>query len=112
MEHALDTVRPLIASRRHTVSWPVPAAPLWVGADPVRLEQIPGNILNHAVLYTSPRGRITISAGPDGEHVALTVCDTGRGIPADRRPYVFDMFTRFHASIDRARAVSASVWRS
>jgi signal transduction histidine kinase/ActR/RegA family two-component response regulator len=102
MEHALDTVEPLIAARQHTVARMLPAMPLYVNADAVRLEQILGNILNNAALYTPPGGHIKVSIGADGDGVAFTVLDTGRGIPPERLPYVFDMFTQFHASIDRA----------
>jgi signal transduction histidine kinase len=101
VEHALEVVRPLIASRQHSVWWAPPASSLHVDADPVRLEQILGNILNNAALYTPPGGQINVSIAAAGDDIAFTVRDTGRGIPPERLPYVFDMFTQFHASIDR-----------
>ena len=102
MEHALDSASPLIRSRQHQVTRIWPATPLSVEADPVRLEQILGNILNNAGIYTPPGGHIKVSISASDGMVAFVVRDTGRGIPPERLPYVFDMFTQFHASIDRS----------
>jgi CheY-like chemotaxis protein len=80
----------------------LPATPVYVDADPVRLEQILGNILRNAAIYTPPGGHIRVSITATDDTVTFVVRDTGRGIPRERLPYVFDMFTQFHASIDRS----------
>jgi signal transduction histidine kinase/CheY-like chemotaxis protein len=102
MEHALDSAGPLLRSRQHQVTRVWSATPLYVDADPVRLEQILGNILNNAGIYTPPGGHIKVCISASDDTVAFAVRDTGRGIPPERLPYVFDMFTQFHASIDRS----------
>jgi signal transduction histidine kinase len=66
-----------------------------VAADPERLGHALTNLLDNALTYTEPGGRVTLSASADGgDRVRLTVADTGVGIPADALPHVFDRFFR------------------
>ncbi|MFI1013312.1 sensor histidine kinase [Streptomyces sp. NPDC020965] len=82
-----------------TVSVPDPAPALT--ADPVRLRQAVGNLVSNAVRYTPRGGTVTLRAyGVEGE-VAVAVTDTGRGIPAEDLPYVFDRFWRAEKSRNR-----------
>ena len=46
------------------------------------------------VAYTDRGGRITLSAGTAGDTVTLTVADTGKGIPAEYLPHIYDKFFR------------------
>jgi signal transduction histidine kinase len=66
-----------------------------VAADAGRLGDALNNLLDNALAYTEPGGRVTLSAAADGdERVRLTVADTGVGIPPDALPHVFDRFFR------------------
>jgi two-component system, OmpR family, sensor histidine kinase BaeS len=65
-----------------------------VMADPRWLHQVITNLLTNALKFTSPGGRVTVAAGPDGAQAVLTVTDTGTGIPADELPHIFDRFWR------------------
>jgi len=61
------------------------------------------NLVRNAVTYTPEGGLVSIEAAADGPgHVAVTVADTGIGIPADDLDRVFDRFYRTDAS--RARS--------
>lgn len=71
--------------------------PVW--ADPGRLEQVLLNLLDNALGHTPPGGRISLVVRARGGEVALTVADTGPGIPAEHLPLVWE---RFH-KVDRAR---------
>jgi signal transduction histidine kinase len=70
------------------------AEPVWVVADPERLELVLGNLLGNAAKYTEPGGRVTVSVEAARAEVVLRVRDTGIGIAPDVLPFVFDPFVR------------------
>ncbi|HET9983142.1 MAG TPA: ATP-binding protein [Longimicrobiales bacterium] len=80
--------------------------PVFAETDPVRVRQIVGNLLSNAVKYT-PEGTITLAAAlrdggegfRPGEWVAVSVTDTGLGIPEDKHERVFQEGTRLHPEI-------------
>ena len=67
----------------------------------IRLEQALVNLLDNAVKFNQPGGEARIDAGitPDGR-VAISVSDTGSGMPSDDLPRIFERFYR----VDRARS--------
>ncbi|HSH92951.1 MAG TPA: ATP-binding protein, partial [Roseimicrobium sp.] len=65
----------------------------------LRIEQVVDNLLENAVKYTDPDGRITLRAAPDRDAVVLRVEDTGIGIPPGDLPHIFERFYR----TDKAR---------
>jgi PAS domain S-box-containing protein len=97
---AVETSRPALEAARHRLDVNVPAAPLAVEGDLVRLAQVIANLLNNAAKYTDPGGRITLAARREGGEAVVSVRDNGSGIPAELLPRLFDMF----AQADRARA--------
>jgi two-component system, chemotaxis family, CheB/CheR fusion protein len=75
--------------------------PLMVDGDPVRLGQIAWNLLNNAVKFTPPGGKITISLVDEGVDAKLTVEDSGQGISPEFLPHVFEIFRQADASSSR-----------
>ncbi|MHB1505120.1 MAG: sensor histidine kinase [Sulfobacillus sp.] len=71
-----------------------------VYSDPSFLQEILLNCLDNAQKYTAPGGEVVLGALTDQGQVVLTVSDTGRGIPAEDLPHIFDRFYR----VDRARS--------
>jgi NtrC-family two-component system sensor histidine kinase KinB len=65
-----------------------------VQADTTRINHVFGNLLSNALKYTSPGGKITLSAKADEERVQFSVSDTGRGIPSKYLPRIFEQFFR------------------
>jgi signal transduction histidine kinase len=66
-----------------------------IAADGARLSQALHNLLDNALTWTPPGGRITLSAQrADEGHVRLSVADTGPGIPPEHLPHVFERFFR------------------
>jgi len=100
--HAVGTARPLLEGRRHELTVALPPGPLWLEADPARLEQVLTNLLNNACKYTEPQGRIGLSALREGEDIVIRVRDTGIGIPGEILPRVFDLFTQADGSRERS----------
>lgn len=65
-----------------------------VRADAGRIDHVFSNLLTNALRYTSPGGRITLSAEAEEREVRFRVADTGIGIPARYIPQIFDRFFR------------------
>jgi signal transduction histidine kinase len=101
---AVETSRPLIDAARHELTLTLPPEALLIEADAVRLAQVFANLLNNAVRYTDPGGRIGIAAKRDDGSAVVIVSDTGIGIAADALPRVFDMFVQANARDSRAQS--------
>jgi two-component system, OmpR family, phosphate regulon sensor histidine kinase PhoR len=72
-------------------------------ADRDRLAQVLLNLVRNAIIYTPSGGIVSISVSrEDASHLAITVADTGIGIPPDDLARVFDRFYRTDASRTRA----------
>ena len=66
--------------------------------DPDRMIQVLGNLVSNALRYTPEGGQITLGAAARGNTIALTVADTGAGIPSEALPRIFDRFYRVDES--------------
>ena len=69
-----------------------PDLPL-VLADRRRIVQVLGNLLANAARHSPESSVIRVSAAREGVHVAFSVSDQGRGIPAERLPHLFRKFS-------------------
>jgi CheY-like chemotaxis protein len=98
---AVETARPQIDAGGHELNVSLPRTPVYLHADLTRLAQVFGNLLTNSAKYTRVGGRIWLSAERRGEHVVVTVRDTGIGIPAEALPRIFDMFSQVDRSIER-----------
>jgi PAS domain S-box-containing protein len=89
-----SAARLAIVDRRHELTVTYPATPIFVSADPVRLEQVLGNLLNNAIKYTDPGGKIWLTAERGNGEVIIRVRDSGIGIEPLMIPRVFDLFVQ------------------
>lgn len=100
---AVESVRPLAQGRKQSLAVALPNEPVWLEADPGRLQQILVNVLNNATKYTDEGGQIFVNASREGNEAVVKVRDTGIGIPADKLPHIFDLFTQVEYPQARAQ---------
>jgi PAS domain S-box-containing protein len=101
VESALELARPLIEAKQHALHIELPAEPLWLEADPLRLAQIISNLLTNAAKYTDPKGLIRLRAEREGKELAVRVSDNGIGISAGMLPKIFEMFSQATPMLER-----------
>jgi two-component system phosphate regulon sensor histidine kinase PhoR len=82
-----------VRDKGHAVSIDAPDA-LWVEADPRALEQIFTNLVDNAIKYTPPGGRLLLRAAPSARGVRVEVEDDGPGIEPRHRDRIFERFYR------------------
>ena len=97
--HAAELLAP--AAREKGVEIEVTEEPVPpVAGDSGNLERLLLNLLDNAIKYTRPDGRITVRVARCGGEAVLEVSDTGIGIPAESIPRIFERFYR----VDKGRA--------
>jgi signal transduction histidine kinase/CheY-like chemotaxis protein len=99
---AAETSRPLIDARHHEFLLKLPAEPVWVNADPVRLAQVLANLLNNAAKYTEEGGKISLELARADNQAIFRVRDNGIGIPREKLSSIFELFTQVDQSLDRS----------
>jgi signal transduction histidine kinase len=102
--HAAQTVELTMEQRNHRMTQAFPEAPVWLQADPNRLEQVFVNLLINAAKYTEAGGKVELFVERQGDEATVRIRDTGIGIAPDILPYVFDLFVQANPSSRRADA--------
>ncbi len=82
------------------VTAPIPIPP--VRCDPDRVRQVMHNLLENAVRFARPGGRVTVTITCDDERVRVAVVDDGDGFPATEEHAIFERFRRLDTSRSRA----------
>jgi len=100
---AVETARPLIDAGGHVLTVDLGGERLELDADPVRLAQVFGNLLNNAAKYTPNGGQITLRAEQLGSHAVVSVRDNGAGIRSDVLAHVFELFVQGERSYTRSQ---------
>jgi signal transduction histidine kinase/ActR/RegA family two-component response regulator len=98
---AVEQSRSAIDGKGHTLVLQMPDAAVTVDGDEKRLVQILSNLLNNAVKYTPPGGRIELSLRTTASAVSVAVADNGIGIAPAMLDKVFELFTQVRRSGDR-----------
>jgi signal transduction histidine kinase len=89
---ALEACGPAIEARRQRLHTALPAAPVSLHGDPVRLGQVLVNLLHNAVKYTPEEGLIEVWLSATDDEVLIEVRDTGVGLSAEQLPQVFELY--------------------
>lgn len=100
---AVETARPLIDSKEQNLTTCLPAEPLYLRVDPLRLSQSISNLLTNAAKYTDARGNIALYVAEQGDSIIISVKDDGIGLAGDAIPNLFQMFSQVDSAIDRAQ---------
>jgi PAS domain S-box-containing protein len=103
---AARSLRALQASGRarlHEVLLDAHAEPVVVEGDPVRLEQVLGNLLDNAVKYSPEGGPVRLTVRDEGGQGVVSVEDRGIGIAPEMLEAIFQAFTQVDTSLDRPR---------
>jgi PAS domain S-box-containing protein len=103
VDQAVEAVHALYGSMNHELTVNLPSEPVYLTADPARLAQVIGNLLNNACKFTDPGGRITLTVLHESDQAVIRVRDSGIGIAPEQLPHLFEMFTQAGASPDRTR---------
>jgi signal transduction histidine kinase len=88
---ATETANHLLTARNHLLTVSLPSEPVFILADPLRLEQVLTNLLINAAKFTDPGGHIRLIVTAEFGEAVLRVQDNGRGIAPELLPRVFDL---------------------
>lgn len=99
---AVETARPLIDAKKHSLTVDLPLDPLELEVDPLRLSQALSNLLTNAAKYTDAHGQIRLTAARDTQGLSIRVIDNGIGIDPGVIDGLFEMFSQIDSAIDRA----------
>ncbi len=88
-----------------TLRLDVPALPVWVIGDAMRLTQILNNLLDNAIKFSEGKGEVTVRVTADAakRQALLAVRDEGVGIEPEVMLRLFDVFSQADRSLDRSR---------
>jgi len=104
IQNAIETVRIDADAKDIDIQVVAPDEPLFVQADPVRLEQIIWNLLNNSVKFTPHGGRIEVRLEEEDEESVLTVADNGQGMDSSFLPHIFEIFRQADSGTSRAQS--------
>jgi signal transduction histidine kinase len=99
---AVDGVQPLATAAKVELRFSHnPEAVEPIKGDPDRLQQVLWNLLANAIKFTPEGGRVDLFIRPSGDHIEISVVDTGQGISPDFLPHVFERFRQAHGASTR-----------
>ncbi len=99
---AVETARPLIDAKHHTLIVDLPPDPIELEVDPLRLSQALSNLLTNAAKYTDANGQVRLSVTQDTQGISIRVTDNGIGIDPSVIRGLFEMFSQIDSALDRA----------
>ncbi len=105
----VSDVTAAVSARGHALEVSSAAEPLWVDADPVRLRQVLSNLLDNAIKFTEPGGRIGLAASRAGRDAVVVVSDTGRGFEPRELTHIFDLFSQVRPGEGRGLGIGLSI---
>jgi signal transduction histidine kinase len=99
---AIETLEWELKDRAHRLSVELPGAPVWLRADPRRLEQVFVNLLANASRYTDAGGQLALRVQVMENEAIILVRDSGIGIAPESLPHIFELFKQGNAAEARS----------
>jgi PAS domain S-box-containing protein len=90
---AVKELRPQVETKGLKLSVTAPVDLPWVNVDRLQIERVIANLVVNALRHTK-QGEIKISAEPRENHIAVSVSDTGSGVPTEYLAHIFDKFVQ------------------
>jgi CheY-like chemotaxis protein len=106
IEAAIEAMRPAADAKEIQIEFTrslVPGEDDAIG-DPDRLQQVVWNLVSNAIKFTPARGAVSVDLSRDAAQFSIRVRDTGKGIPPDFLPHVFDRFRQADSSMSRTHS--------
>jgi signal transduction histidine kinase/ActR/RegA family two-component response regulator len=104
VSRAVDACEVMIQRQRHSINLDLNGGvPVYVNADPTRIDQILVNLINNAAKYTHPGGAIHVHVRREDGMAVVRVRDNGIGIAPDNLRRVFELFTQVEQTLERSQ---------
>ncbi len=98
VRHCVRIARERFVTREQPFEFSSPPEPLWIDADPVRIEQIVGNLLHNAAKYTGRGKPVNLLLYREDGEAVITVRDAGIGISPEWQQRIFEPFVQSEES--------------
>jgi signal transduction histidine kinase len=95
--------QPVVEAAGQTLAVTLPAEPIFVDGDIIRLKQVLTNILHNAIKYNIQHGQIWLTLARQDHQAVIKVKDTGIGIPAAHLDRIFEIFAQAKPELRRSR---------
>ena len=105
----LSDANQAISAREHEIFTSEMPEALWIDADPARLRQVLSNLLDNAIKFTEPCGRIHLSACRAGQDITVRIRDTGRGLRPHELASIFELFSQVRPGEGRGLGIGLTV---
>ncbi|MET0647450.1 MAG: ATP-binding protein [Pyrinomonadaceae bacterium] len=102
VSNSIEVVRPAANAKGIQLTYECEPGGKTIMGDSERLQQVAWNLLSNAVKFTPEGGSVRVRLAHEGARVRFSVNDTGRGIPAEFLPHVFDRFRQADSATTRA----------
>ena len=96
----LEQFKTQILEKKIAVENRISGGPLWLSGDRDKIHQVFINLIDNAIKFNKPEGKLKLSATQNPEGLTVTVEDTGIGISEEARERIFERFFR----VDKARS--------
>jgi signal transduction histidine kinase len=102
VDAAVETSKPALDGKGHTLEVTVGDGLPQIHADGLRLAQVLSNLLNNAAKYTDPGGHIQLAVESQEMALIVRVTDSGIGIEPEALPRIFQMFSQLRPALERS----------